>query len=300
MDVIVVGSVGIDTIETPTEKRESILGGSASYACAASSYFSNVGMVGVVGTDFPKNFRDVYESFNVDLAGLQTVEGDTFRWSGVYQENMDNRETISTDLNVFETFSPELPDNYKSCPYVFLANIAPELQLHVLDQVQSPKFVLADTMDLWINIAVEPLKQVISRVDMMTLNESEARHLTGEHALLRAARSLLEMGPTYVLIKKGEHGSILFSKDRIFLMPAFPLEEVEDPTGAGDTFAGGFMGSFAASGQTSEEAIRKAMVYGSVVASFGVEKFSLDRLQEVNIEEIEERAYLFREMLRID
>lgn len=298
-DVVIVGSVGIDTIETPVEKREGILGGSASYACAASSFFVKTGMVGIVGTDFPKAFMKLYQSFGIDTAGLQVKEGQTFRWSGVYEQNMDHRRTLSTELNVFASFNPELPDAYRKAPYLFLANISPELQLHVLDQVRKPKFVLLDTMDLWINVALDNLRKVIGKVTMLTLNEHEARHLTGAHSLVTAARSLLKLGPRYVCIKKGEHGSILFSKNSISLMPAFPLEKVEDPTGAGDTFAGGFIGALARSGGTSEEAIRKAMTYGSVVASFGVEKFSLDRLRRLTPREIESRATIFRKLGRI-
>jgi sugar/nucleoside kinase (ribokinase family) len=298
-DVVIVGSVGIDTIETPRVKKERILGGSASYACAAASFFVKTGMVGVVGTDFPPAFRELYEETGIDLAGLQVKEGKTFHWSGVYEENMDHRRTLATELNVFASFNPELPESYRDAPFLFLANISPELQLHVLDQVHSPKFVLLDTMDLWINVAREKLIEVIGRVTMLTLNESEARHLTGEHSLMRAAQHLLSLGPRYLCIKKGENGSILFDRKNIFLVPAFPLEEVQDPTGAGDTFAGGFIGALARNGEICEESIRKAMTYGAVVASFGVEKFSLDRLQELSVYEIEERAGLFRNMSTI-
>ena len=298
-DVVIVGSVGIDTIETPLEKRESILGGSASYACAAASFFVKTGMVGIVGTDFPKPFIKLYHQMGIDTEGLQVKEGQTFRWSGVYEQNMDHRRTLSTELNVFATFSPELPSSYRNAPYLFLGNISPALQLHVLDQVKKPKFVLLDTMDLWINVALDDLKKVIGKVTMLTLNEHEARHLTGEHGLIKAAKSLLRLGPKYICIKKGEHGSILFSKNSIAMMPAFPLEDVQDPTGAGDTFAGGFIGALARGGQTSEAAIRKAMTYGSVVASFGVEQFSLDRLKKLKRPEIERRAKLFRKMGRI-
>lgn len=298
-ELVIVGSVGIDTIETPWERRESILGGSGSYACAAASYFVRTGMVGVVGSDFPASFFDLYRKFGVDIDGLQIKEGATFRWSGVYESNMDNRRTLSTELNVFASFNPELPEGYRDAPYLFLANISPELQLHVLDQVNKPRFVLLDTMDLWINVARDALVEVVGRVTMLTLNESEARHLTGEHSLLKAARQLLEMGPRYVCIKKGEHGSVLFSHHGISMMPAFPLEEVQDPTGAGDTFAGGFMGALAKDGGTSDSAIRKAMTYGAVVASFGVEKFSLDRLASLTLLEIEERAALFRQMGKV-
>ena len=296
--LVVVGSIGIDTIETPATKRASILGGSASYACAAASFFSNVGMVGVVGTDFPPKFRALYEHFKIDLQGLQTVPGETFRWSGVYEANMDNRRTLSTELNVFADFSPELPAAYRKAPFLFLGNISPSLQARVLDQIEAPRFVMMDTMDLWINIARDDLLKVIKRVDLLTVNESEARLLTGEHGLIKAARKLLTLGPRHVLVKKGEHGSILFYQDRLFLMPAFPLESVCDPTGAGDTFAGGFMGALAASDSVTEESIRRAMLYGSMVASFGVEEFSLDRLEKLDRPAIEKRAQLFREMIR--
>ena len=299
VQLVVVGSIGIDTIETPKARRESILGGSASYACASAAFFTKAGMVGVVGTDFPPAYRRLYEKLNIDLEGLQTVQGETFRWSGVYEANMDNRRTISTELNVFADFSPQLPASYIDAPFLFLANISPGLQLRVLDQMRKPRFTVMDTMDLWINVAREDLLKVIRRVDLLTVNESEARHLSGESALIKAARFLLSLGPKHVLIKKGEHGSILFSSNSIFLTPAFPLEVVEDPTGAGDSFAGGFMGALAAGGDVNENAIRRAMIYGSVVASFGVEAFSLNRLEKLSLEQIEERASLFREMIRI-
>ncbi len=299
MDLVIVGSVGIDTIETPTARREDILGGSASYACAAASYFTNVGMVGVVGTDFPQSYMDLYRRFGIDLEGLQVAEGETFKWSGVYEKNMDNRRTLSTELNVFADFSPELPPSYRDVDFLFLANISPDLQLHVLDQVKKPKFVLLDTMDLWINVAKDTLTEVIGKVTMLTMNESEARHFTGEHGLIRAARALLDLGPKYVCIKKGEHGSIMFTGDDIFLMPAYPLEDVHDPTGAGDTFAGGFLGALARGGRVGKNDIRKAMTYGSVVASFGVEDFSLDRLAELTLPEIDARAAAFRKIGRV-
>lgn len=297
--LVVVGSVGIDTIETPAERRESILGGSASYACAAASFFTKAGLVGVVGSDFPPDYANLYRQLDIDIEGLQTVPGQTFRWTGVYEANMDNRRTICTELNVFASFKPDLPPSYRGAPFVFLANISPDLQLHVLDQVRKPRLVAADTMDLWINTAREPLMEVIRRVDVLTMNESEARHLTGQHMLLKAARSLLAMGPRFVIVKKGEHGSILFSEDDVFLMPAFPLEEVRDPTGAGDSFAGGFMGALASGGKVTRAAIRRAMMYGNIVASFGVEEFSLDRLAKLNLEQIEERASLFRRMTHV-
>ncbi len=299
VDLTIVGSIGIDTIETPTEKQEEILGGSVSYACAAASFFTHTGMVGVVGTDFPSEFRQTWENMNIDLEGLQTVEGKTFRWSGVYEENMDNRRTLSTDLNVFETFSPELPESYQKAAYLFLGNIHPALQLHVLEQVRSPKFILIDTMDLWINMAKDELAKVIGKCHMLTLNESEAQLFTGELTLNNAAKQLLKLGPEYVLIKKGGNGSMLFTKDDVFLLHAYPLDTFKDPTGAGDTFAGGFIGALAASGKTDKEAIRQAMVYGSIVASFGVEEFSLESLKQLDRDAIETRVGEFKEMCRL-
>ena len=299
INLTIVGSIGIDTIETPTEKREEILGGSVSYACAAASFFTQAGMVGVVGTDFPQHFRDIWTRMNINLDGLQTQEGKTFRWSGIYEANMDNRTTLSTELNVFEAFSPNLPETYRDAPYLFLGNIHPALQLHVLEQVHTPRFVLIDTMDLWINIAKEELTQVIGKCDMLTLNESEARLFTGEHSLMQAAKALIELGPNYILIKKGGNGSMLYSRDDLFLLHAYPLDTFADPTGAGDSFAGGLMGALAASGKTDAEAIRQAMVYGSVVASFGVEEFSLDRLQRLDRNQIDQRLNQFRSICRL-
>jgi sugar/nucleoside kinase (ribokinase family) len=299
IQLTIVGSIGIDTIETPQEKRADILGGSVSYACAAASFFTQSGMVGVVGTDFPQHFRDIWTRMNIDLSGLQTLEGQTFRWSGVYEENMDHRRTLSTELNVFEDFTPELPQPYRDAPYLFLGNIHPALQLHVLDQVDSPKFVLIDTMDLWINIAKESLSEVISRCDMLTLNESEAQLFTGEQQLLKAAKMLLELGPTYVLIKKGGNGSMLYSREGLFLLHAYPLDTLTDPTGAGDSFAGGLMGALAASGKTDLPSIREAMLYGSVVASYGVEAFSLDRFETLNRDQVEARVDAFKSMCRV-
>ena len=293
-NLIIVGSVGIDTIETPREKRIEILGGSVSYACAAASFFVQTGMVGVVGTDFPAEYRELWERMGINLDGLQTEEGKTFRWSGVYEENMDNRETLLTELNVFETFSPELPEAYRDASYLFLGNIHPALQLHVLEQVHSTKFVLIDTMDLWINIARDELIEVVGKCDMLTLNESEARLFTGKDSLDEAAIELLAMGPRFVLIKKGESGSMLVSSKTSFSIPAYKLDDFKDPTGAGDTFAGGLMGSLAESGKVDEEAIRHAMVYGSVTAAFGVEEFSLERLAVLDRIQIDARVEEFK------
>jgi sugar/nucleoside kinase (ribokinase family) len=300
VNLVVVGSIGLDTVATPWERRDEILGGSVSFACAGASFFTPVGMVGVVGEDFPEGYLQVYRGFGVDLQGLQQVPGRTFRWSGVYDADMNNRRTLATELNVFAAFQPELPASYRQAPYVFLANIAPDLQLHVLSQVESPKFVAADTMDLWINTARDRLLEVIAAVDLVTLNDSEARLLAGEQNLVKAARKIMGWGPKYVIIKKGEHGAMLFSAAGVAVVPAFPLESVLDPTGAGDTFAGGFMGALAESGSTEPLALRRAMAYGSVVASFGVEAFSLDRLQKLTRAEIDGRLLAFRELIRLD
>ncbi|NCC50271.1 MAG: sugar kinase [Spartobacteria bacterium] len=297
VQLTIVGSIGIDTVETPLDKRVDILGGSASFACIAASYFTQTGMVGVVGTDFPEKYRSCYIDAGIDIEGLQVEEGQTFRWSGVYEQNMDVRRTLSTELNVFEHFSPEMPAAYINSPYLLLGNISPELQLHVLNQIADPQFVMADTMDLWINISRPKLVELIERVTMLTINESEARKLTEEHSLVKAAREIMRMGPQYVLIKKGEHGSMLFSGEHICLLPAFPLGDVVDPTGAGDTFAGALMGALAAGGKADEAGLRQAMIYGTVVASFGVQDFSVDRLLALTKEEIESRATLYRSML---
>ncbi len=300
VDLVIVGSIGIDDIETPAEIRKEILGGSVSYACAAASYFTRVGMVGVVGDDFDAEHVQTYEHFGIDLEGLQHVTGKTFRWSGVYHEDMINRDTISTDLNVFAEFSPDLPAGYRSAPFILLGNIQPELQLHVLEQCSSPRFVIADTMDLWINIARESLMDVIARVNLLTLNDSEARLLTGKHNMRAAAEQILEAGPEYVVIKKGEHGAMLISRDGgVFLVPAYPVDAVVDPTGAGDSFAGAFLGALAKTGEISEDKIRSALLFGSVVASFGVEAFSLERFLSLNATDIEARSGQLRDMIRV-
>lgn len=297
--LVVVGSTAIDDVETPWAKRKNLLGGSASYACAAASLFTKVGMVGVVGEDFPPEFMELYRRFGIDLRGLQVKPGRTFRWAGVYEENMNDRRTLLTELNVFAHFSPELPEEYRNAPFLFLGNISPELQEHVLDQARNPQFVVLDTMDLWITTAVEALRNVVRRVDLLTLNESEARHFSGKHSLIKASQRLLDLGPKYVLIKRGEHGSALFSRNGIFLLPAYPLEDVQDPTGAGDAFAGGLMGALAQARRVSEGALRRAMVVGTVVASFVVEAFSLERLSSLSLKDVRRRIQQFRRMCRI-
>lgn len=299
IQVAVVGSIGIDTVETPKDKRVDILGGSSSFAAVAAAWFANVGLVGVVGTDFTDQYMDIYRNAGVDLAGLQVKEGQTFRWSGVYENNMNKRRTLSTELNVFQSFMPELPEAYKTAPFLFLGNISPDLQLHVLNQMNGSVFSLVDTMDLWINTARKDLDEVVKRVDMLTLNDAEARQYTGEDNIIKAAKMMLERGPAHVLIKKGEHGSILFSKEDTFLMSAFPIESLVDPTGAGDTFAGALIGALARSGSVSHETLREAIMYGNIIASFVVEDFSLNRLITLDMDQIEERASLFCDMICI-
>ena len=299
VNVVIVGSIALDTIETPRARREEILGGSVSYGAAAASFFSPVGMVGVVGSDFPAEHLELFDHFGICRDGLQTAKGETFRWSGVYEENMNNRESLSTELNVFADFRPHLPVHYSKAPYVFLGNIEPKLQLHVLDQVSDARFTVADTMDLWINIAHDDLLEVISRVSMITINDSEAHMLTQKHSLIDAARWILERGPEYVIVKKGEHGAVLVSEHGVFMIPAYPVDDVVDPTGAGDSFAGGLIGTLAAHNDTSEPTIRKAMLNGTVVASHGVEDFSLDRLKALEDHHLEERAEALRKICHI-
>ena len=297
--LVIVGSIGIDSIETPNAKEKNILGGSASYACVAASFFSNIGMIGVIGSDFPNSFKKLWKDMDINLDGLQIQEGKTFRWSGKYEENMDNRETISTVLNVFENFQPSIPNSYKNVPYLFLGNIHPKLQLDVLNKMNSPKFVLIDTMDLWINTAKKELEEVISKSNMLTLNESEARLYTNKNDLICAAKELLKIGPDYVLIKKGINGAILYSKDSIFLLHAYPVGACCDPTGAGDSFAGGLMGFLSKYDTINEKTIREAMAYGTITASFGIEEFSLNKFQKISKKAIDHRFSKFLKMFAL-
>ncbi len=298
MSVLVVGSLALDTIKTPIEEHADLLGGSASYAAVAASFFAPVNLVGIVGDDFPREHLDLLASRRIDLAGLQIVPGKTFRWSGEYMWDLNTRETRSVELNVFENFTPQLPEAYRATPIVLLANIAPALQHHVLDQIAGPRFIIADTMDLWINIAKPELVSLLARVDMLILNDSEARQLTGETSLIRAGKAIQALGPKYVAVKKGEHGCLLFGPDNAFFScPAYPLEDIHDPTGAGDTFAGGLAGALSAEGgEVTFDMLRRAVVQGSVLASYNVEKFSLERLRTVVTADIEARYRLFRLM----
>jgi sugar/nucleoside kinase (ribokinase family) len=296
--LVVVGSVALDTIATTQARRTDVLGGSVSYACTAASFFRRPGLVGVVGDDFPAEHVRRLERFGVDVRGLQRKPGKTFRWSGVYEADMNQRRTLSTELNVFADFWPELPPDYRASPFLFLANIEPRLQSHVLDQVRKPKFVAADTMNLWIHTAREDLLAVIRRVHLLLVNDEEARLLSGKAGLWEAAQSILKMGPRFLIIKRGEHGSVLASRTGRFLLPAFPVDDVRDPTGAGDCFAGGLMGFLARAGKADESAVRRAMVHGTVMASFCVEDFSLDRFQGLKAVQVAARHAAFCRMIR--
>lgn len=300
MSVLIVGSIALDTVKTPVEEHADQLGGSASYAALGASFFSPVKLVGVVGDDFPESEFEFWKSREIDTEGVQRAEGKTFRWSGEYAWDLNTRETRSVDLNVFEHFRPNLPAAYRNSEFVLLANIAPALQSHVLDQMEKPRFVIADTMDLWINIARADLDALLPRVDMLILNDSEAREMTKETSLIKAGRKILKAGPKYVAVKKGEHGALLFGENDFFSCGAYPLEDIHDPTGAGDTFAGGVAGYLAAKGDLSFASFRRALIYGSVLASFNVEAFSMDRLRTLKQAEIEERYAMFRSMSQFE
>ena len=303
MSVLVVGSIGLDTVKTQIEEHADLLGGSASYAAVGASFFTGVRLVGIVGDDFPKAHIEFFDHRKIDIEGLEMVKGKTFRWSGEYHWDLNTRETRSVELNVFEHFNPTLPKSYHDTPVVLLANIAPKLQSHVLDQMARPKFIIADTMDLWINIAKDDLLALLRRVDMLILNDGEARQLTGETSLIKAGASIRKMGPRFVAIKKGEHGCLLFGENDFFSCAAYPLEDIHDPTGAGDTFAGGLAGYLASlnhDGEVTFAKLRKAVVYGSVLASFNVEAFSLQRLRTLTKGDIDQRFESFKLMSRIE
>lgn len=289
MSILVVGSVALDSIRTPFGEVDEILGGSATYFSVAASFFGDVRLVAVVGEDFPAQHVDFLASRKVDLRGLKRVPGKTFRWKGHYDYDLNEAHTLETQLNVFQDFDPDIPEEYRDSEFVFLANIDPGLQLRVLEQVRSPRLVICDTMNLWIETRLPQLLETISRVDYLLLNDSEARQLAEEPNLIGAGRKLLGMGPQRVIIKKGEHGVIMLGKDVFFSLPAYPLETVFDPTGAGDTFGGGLLGSLSRYPEMSEDDIRRSIVYGSVIASFNVESFSCDRLRDLTTGEIEER-----------
>ncbi len=294
MTVLIVGSIGLDTIETPFGKKEGVLGGSAIHAGVASSFFSKTAVMGVAGSDFPKDYLDFLRSRGIDISGIQILPGETFRWSGYYEYDMNQAHTRDTKLNVYTLFDPKIPKHLKKTEFVFLANLDPDLQLKVLDQLERPKLVAMDTMDFWINNKREALHKVIKRVDLVLMNDGEARQFTETPNIPIAAKRLLELGAKTVIIKKGEHGALLFSKDEHFSAPSYPQDMLRDPTGAGDSFAGGFIGYLAESGDTSMKNIRRAIIVGSVMASYNVEDFSLDRMKRLQKKEIIDRFFEFK------
>ncbi len=296
MGVLVVGSVALDSVQTPFGVVRDALGGSGTFFSVAASYFTDVALVAVVGEDFPKAGIDLLESRGVDLTGLTVEKGETFRWAGVYGFDLNERDTIETRLNVFEGFNPQVPKGLVGSEFVFLANIIPALQASVLDQVASPKLVACDTMNYYIEGYRDDLLDTIRRVDVMLLNDSECRELAGEPNLIKASRAVLDMGPSTAIVKKGEHGALMFTRDSIFSAPAYPCESVFDPTGAGDSFAGGFMGHLAATGDTSESNIRRAVIYGTVMASFCVEKFSVEGMASLETADIERRFRMLKQV----
>jgi sugar/nucleoside kinase (ribokinase family) len=293
-EILVVGSIGFDDIETPFGRADHVLGGSTVYFTAAASLFAPVRVVSVVGTDMPLDVFDFLRERGVDFTGLQVAEGKTFHWAGRYNFDMNTRETLITELNVYADFHPSLPPAYEQTPFVFLANIHPDLQREVLNQIKQPRLTMMDTMNLWIEIERDSLIETMRRVDMVCMNEEEARELSGSGSLVAASRYILGLGPRVVLIKKGENGCVMITPEGYFMAPAYPLEEVYDPTGAGDSFAGGFMGYLASQGVINDDTLRRAVVYGSAVASFTVEKFSVDRLRHLTRREIDDRYADFR------
>jgi sugar/nucleoside kinase (ribokinase family) len=296
MALLVVGSVALDTVETPFGRAEDALGGSATFFAAAAANFCPVQLVGVVGDDFPLGGLDFLLERDVDLSGLERAPGPSFRWSGVYSYDLNSRETLDTRLGVFADFNPRIPDAFRGAEWVFLGNIDPVLQLEVLNQIRTPRLVACDTMNFWIEGKREALLDLLQRVDLLLVNDSEARELSGDYNLARAARWIQRHGPRYVIIKKGEHGAILFTPTATFFAPGYPLEEVFDPTGAGDAFAGGLMGALAQHGRLDDADLRRAVIFGSAMGSFAVERFSIDRFRDLSWEEIEARVRQFREM----
>jgi sugar/nucleoside kinase (ribokinase family) len=297
MSVTVVGSVALDTVETPWGRNDEGLGGAATYFSLAAANYTQVHLVGVVGEDFPQEHVDLLESKAINLEGLERAAGKTFRWTGRYHADVNLRDTLDTQLNVFEQFHPKLPESAKAGEYLFLGNIHPSLQMEVLDQT-TPKFTALDTMNLWIDIALDDLKAVLKKVDALIINDSEVKDLTGEANVVKGVQLIKELGPRIVVVKKGEHGCLLFQEDDVFATPAFPLEDVHDPTGAGDSFAGGFMGYIASKNATDTGTLRQAVVHGSVVASHTCEKFGPDRLAEIGQSDIEKRFKAFQELTR--
>jgi len=303
MNILTVGTVAFDSIETPFGKVDKIVGGAATYISWAASYFVNdIKLCSVVGDDFPESELKELRERGVSTEGLQIKEGEkSFYWSGKYHDDMNGRDTLVTELNVLADFDPVLPESYKNCDYVMLGNLTPEVQMKVINQMaKRPKLVVLDTMNFWMDVALDSLKAVIAKTDVLTINDEEARQLSGEHSLVKAARVIRAMGPKYLVIKKGEHGALLFHGEKIFFAPALPLESVFDPTGAGDTFAGGFVGHLAKTDDLSFENMKRAVILGSLMASCTVEKFGLEKLKGLSVDELERRMKQFAELTQFD
>ncbi|WP_405221571.1 PfkB family carbohydrate kinase [Dokdonia sp. Asnod1-B02] len=302
--LVIVGSCAFDAIETPFGKTDKIIGGASPYIGLAAAQFDNVdpAIVAVVGDDFPQEYLDFLAERGINTDGIEVVKGGkTFFWSGKYHNDMNSRDTLATELNVLADFSPKVPASHKEAPIVMLGNLQPQVQLSVIEQMEvKPKLVILDTMNFWMDIALDELKTTLKKVDVITINDEEARQLSGEYSLVTAAKKIHEMGPKYVVIKKGEHGALIFEGENMFFAPALPLADVFDPTGAGDTFAGGFAGYIAQAGDTSFETMKTALIYGSCLASFTVEKFGTERLQSVTPEEIKERLHQFKKLVQFD
>jgi sugar/nucleoside kinase (ribokinase family) len=303
MSLITVGTVAFDAIETPFGKTDKIIGGAATYISLAASYFvDSQKIISVVGEDFPSETLEMLKSKGVQQEGLQIKQGEkTFFWSGKYHNDMNTRDTLDTQLNVLETFDPVVPESYQDCEYLMLGNLTPAVQMSVIDRLTTrPKLIVLDTMNFWMDIMMDDLKKTLTKIDVLTINDEEARHLSGEYSLRKAAKVILKMGPKFLIIKKGEHGAFLFDNDRVFFAPALPLEEVFDPTGAGDTFAGGFIGYLAQTGDLSFDNMKRAIIMGSAMASFCVEKFGTERMIGLDMDEIEGRVQQFVDLVQFD
>lgn len=304
MSLLVIGTVAFDAIETPFGKTDKIIGGAATYAGLAASYFKKKGinLVSVVGYDFPQETIKLFNQHGINTDGIEVKQDEkTFFWSGKYHNDMNTRDTLDTQLNVLATFEPKVPEAYKDCQFLMLGNLMPKLQMEVINQLPNrPKLIVMDTMNFWMEIALDDLKETMKHVDVLTINDEEARLLSKEYSLVKAAQKILAMGPKYLIIKKGEHGALLFHEGKVFFAPALPLEEVFDPTGAGDSFAGGFIGYLAETRDISFENMKRAIIYGSAMASFTVEKFGIERLVNLSQEEVEDRVQQFVDLVQFD
>ena len=302
-NLLIVGTVAFDDIETPFGKSDRILGGAATFIGLSAAHFNlESGIISVIGGDFPESYLDIFKDRNIDISGLDIIrEGKTFFWKGKYDYNLNDRETLATDLNVLADFKPVVPEKFKDCDFLMLGNLHPEVQMQVIEQIpERPRLVVLDTMNYWMDNTAEELGKVIAKVDVITINDEEARQLSGEYSLVRAAEKIHKMGPQYVVIKKGEHGALLFNNGDVFFAPALPLEEVFDPTGAGDTFAGGFIGYLASSNDISFENMKRAVIYGSNFASFCVEKFGVERMLELTEDEVRNRLRQFKQLTQFE